>query len=805
LKSIKLAFSILLAIVSFIYPVSADTWQVYTQSNGLSDNNVTCFAAMGAYMAVGTNMGADVYSGETSSWHKLKLPVEIASSPIKDIAFDKNGHIWVASARGLAHAQGKSHHLYGVEDGLPTVDIDRIQISEGKIYAGCFGGYVSHANVPLTGKTSFSPVNYRRTDIDKSFRMKSVGISGLGMVSPAKGWISTRGEGLIEQLGPNSYPINGLDGMPESWVNDFWVFEGPSRAIHIISITPEHISLIKNSNTIQEFRLPMKDLWLNCIIAIKENPDAFSALELPEMNEQETDFFKFLDKRSLYVGTRNQGLWRYQKGVWTNFNSTDSNLPSNCINRLYYMGQTLVLCTSGGLVIISLNSQQYDEFKKQGIGNVYAKTLFPFPPRFAYMIPFKQICKGSSYWFSHLHGLSRWRPKSYPRMRDSDINNNLSSRLEILNDSSDESLNFHDETNEAEELPEPELDLEELFSPALHGFWQLFSTRYWPTFNETSFNANDTEIIDYDLYEIYSDDITWMDIDKSTDMLWIIFNGNRLCRMQMKQVIEEKGKKKFKVERPEWLFMGKYQPWAGGQELNVVWFNDNKLYIGTKEDGFYILKNPQSENLKDFPFEWEHYGIYEGLISSDCIGFSRWKSILGDNLVILHEKAISLWDGEFFRSLSTGAIREYTCLDASSDGNLWIGSWGGLFRFTPEANLRSYTASNARFDSNYITAVAALPKSTHRVTGVWVACDELAAFTATNDLFNGSDQPPNVYTTADGKKIVKEVVVDGSSLHFFDGRTWEKFKMAGVKHMYIEGDYLWTTSNIRVRRLLAPR
>jgi hypothetical protein len=91
------------------------------------------------------------------------------------------------------------------------------------------------------------------------------------------------------------------------------------------------------------------------------------------------------------------------------------------------------------------------------------------------------------------------------------------------------------------------------------------------------------------------------------------------------------------------------------------------------------------------------------------------------------------------------------------------------------------------------------------VTGVWVACDELAAFTATNDLFNGSDQPPNVYTTPEGKKIVKELDIDGSSLHFFDGRTWEKFKMAGVKHMFIEGDYLWTTSNIRVRRLLAPR
>ncbi|MDN5280010.1 MAG: hypothetical protein PWR01_3975 [Clostridiales bacterium] len=784
----------------------ADSWQVYTSGNGLSDNNVHCFAAMKTLMAVGNNSGVDIYDGETSSWQQLKLPDEIASNPVKDIAFDENGHLWAASARGLAHIQGEQLYYYGVEQGLPTVDIDRIQIRKNKIFAGCFGGYVCQAEIPQTGRTSFVPVNYQAHEIDNGLKIRSVGISGLGMINRAKGWVSTKGEGLIEIVGANSYQINGLDGKPEDWVNDFWVFEGPSKAVHTISITPEHISLIKNSNCIQKVKLPAENCWLKCIVAVKENPDVYTCLEMPEMDNDGKKFFEFLNKRSLFVGTRNHGLWRYQKGIWKNYSQFDSSLPSDCINRLYLMGQTLVACTNGGLVIISLNSTQFDDFKKQGLGNVYAKTLFPFPPRYAHMVPFNFICKGTSYWFTHMLGLSRWRPSSTPKIRSEDRTIDLSSRLEILRDSTDDFLNFAEPGSAQDDLPEPDIATEDILTPSLDGFWQLFTRSYMFSYDEeVLFDVYGTEIRDHDLYEMYSDKITAMAIDSSTDMLWLVFEGKKLCRLKMQWQIVEIDGKKFKKEKPDWRFMEKFHPWSGDTELNCLWLNDNKLYIGSKGDGFYILKNPQAENIEKTPYEWEHYSVYEGLTSDDCIGFTHWKSILGSNLVILHPKQISLWDGEFFRNLSTGAERQYTCCDAGSDGNLWVGSWGGLFRFTPEANLRSYTGTNAFFESNYITAVAALPTSTHRETGVWVACDALAEFTKLSDNFQGSDQPPTVITQADGSKKIIELELDGSSMHFFDGRTWEKWKMAGIKYIFLDGDYVWTSSNIRVRRLLAPR
>jgi hypothetical protein len=812
MNSIK--YCLFLVFVSFsLLPscaLATDSWQVFTVSSGLTDNHINAFAAFKSVMVVGTNKGATIYDGRTASWQALKLPEKLKNIMIKDLAFDEHGHLWLATSNGLINIQGETTYVYTCDDGLPTIDIDRIQIQKDKIYAGCFGGYVCHGFIPNSGKTAFSPVNYTSSSINRSVKIKSVGITALGMISSSKGWISTKGEGLFEQIGPNSYPLKDANHQPESWINDFWVFYGPSRATHIVSLSPQKINLIKNSNCIHDVKLPREDCWLNCLTVYKENPDIYTNLKMPEMNEEEKTLFDFVENRSLFIGTRNNGLWRYQKGIWTNYTSSSSSLPSDCINRLYLMGKKLVICTSAGLVIVALDSHQFDEFKDQGLGKVYAKTLFPFPPRYAHMVPFNQICKGKDYWFTHMLGLSRWKSSNNPTRDTSVYSNSVNDRLEILRDETDDFLNFDDAEDPLEDMPDVDLATEEVITASLSGFWQLFTKSYLYSYDEEiAFDVYGTEIKDHDLFEMYSDEINSMAIDKATDDLWLIFENKRLCRLKMEFKEVEIDGKIFKREFPDCFFMEAYQPWAQGVELETVWFNQDKLFIGTKSDGFYILKNPRKEiderlNEKE-PFEWEHYGIYEGLMASRVIDFTRWKSKEGEYLVILHPEAISLMKDQSFSKLSTGANREYTCIDAGDDGNLWIGSYGGLFRVTPDERLLSYSRTDAFFESNRITAVAALKSKSNRNTGVWVACDQLADFTALSDNFNGSDQPPMVITDAQGNKRVIEADIDGSSLHFFDGRTWEKWKVAGVKYIFIDGDYVWLSSNIRVRRLLAPR
>ncbi len=760
----------------------ASTWQVFNEATGLCGKVVNCFAAFKTVMAVGTDRGVSIYSGNTGAWSTLALPDQVASMPVKDIAFDEHGNLWLATANGLVSIQEERITIYDSRQGLPTIDVDRIQICENRIYIGCFGGYVAQAYIPQSGTTAFTPVNYTNDREGGSLKIKSVGVSGMAMIGPARGWFSTRGGGLVEVNGAGQYPATASDGSPELWINDFYMFPGKSREQYTVAVTPQHISLINNGRARHEIGLPIEDPWLNCLITVKEPDEIFELLSQPEMSDSEEALFDFLGKHSLYVGTRNNGLWRFQKGKWTQYLTGNSVLPSDSINRLYAVKRLLIVCTDGGLVLIHIDSNQYDEFKKEGLGTAYFKTIFPFPPLYALQIPNFQIVKGSSYWFSHQHGLTRWRSASFPKSYDQQTLPDVSTRMEPTKEGEAGHLD-----NE-----EPELPIDEVSEEALRGYWQLFT-------KEFLFYDN------IDLFEIPEQKITWMTVDRSSDYLWLIFKKTQLARMRIEKRVVKKDGKKQKIEMPNWQLLDKYVPWTAGTELNVVWFTPDSIYVGTKKDGFYIIKNPGSRDLEKDPLEWQHHNIYNGLPNSDVRGFAYWNSPNGRVLAIMHYDSVSLWDGDFYSKLELGGRRKYTCIASGEEGNLWVGSVGGLHRADPTGHTYSYSTANAYFDSNRITAIGTLPMSGEFQLGVWVACDEKAGDNDMHTLFEGSDVSPAVVKDENGKKRVIEFDTMNSSFHYFDGRTWDKWKMGGIRHIFIDREYIWVTTNIRVRRLRIPR
>ncbi|PKL48181.1 MAG: hypothetical protein CVV42_10385 [Candidatus Riflebacteria bacterium HGW-Riflebacteria-2] len=774
---------ILVTIILALPPgAQASSWQVFNEASGINGRVINCFASFKTVMAVGTDKGVSIYSGNTGTWSAVALPDQVASMPIKDIAFDEHGHLWLATANGLVSIQGQKVSIYGARQNLPTIDIDRVQTHENRLYIGCFGGYVAQAYVPQSGSTAFTPVNYSNFAEEDRLKIKSVGVSGMAMTGPARGWFSTRGGGLIEINGASQYPASSSDGSPELWINDFFIFPGKSREQHIIAATPQHLSLIKNNRAQHEISLPMQDPWLNCVITVKEPDEIFELLKQPEMSSSEEALFDFLGKHSLYAGTRNNGLWRFQRGKWTQYLTTNSILPSDSINRLYAVERLLIVCTDGGLVLIHLDSNQYDEFKKEGLGRAYFKTFFPFPPLYAVQIPNFQIVKGSSYWFSHQHGLTRWRSASFPKNYDQQTLPDVSTRIEPQKEGKAGHLDSE----------EPELPTDDVSEEALRGYWQLF-TKEFLTYDNI------------DLFEIPEQKITWMTIDRNSGYLWLIFNKNQLARMRMEKQVSKKDGKKQKIEMPDWQIVDKYVPWSDGTELNIVWFTPDSIYVGTKNDGFYILKNPGSRDLKKEPFEWQHHNIFNGLPDSDVRGFAQWNSPQGRVLAIMHYNQVNLWDGKFYSRLDIGGGRHYTCIASGEEGNLWVGSVGGLQRVDPAGHTYSYGSANAFFDSNRITAIGTLPRSSEYELGVWVACDERAGDNEMNTLFEGSDISPAVVTDSEGNKLVIEFDTNNSSFHYFDGLTWDKWKMGGIRNIFIDREYVWVTTNLRVRRLRIPR
>jgi len=783
--------TILLLLLIAFNPVclKGSTWQVFNQASGLCGNIVHCYGSFKSTMAVGTDQGVSLYDGNNGSWTTLRLPDEVASTPIKDLAFDSMGHLWLATNRGLITVQGKNIFIHDSTHMLPTVDIDRIQITQNQIYVGCFGGYVARAYLPQTGFATFSPVNYLTGPDAGGMKIKSVGVSGLAMNESNQGWIGTRGGGLNEISGTSEYPVMASDGNPELWINDFYIFEGEAKAQHIISATPSHLGLIKNFQTIHQSNVNIEEPWFNCVVTVREPEEIFELLEIPDLTEDEKTLADFLGQRSLYAGTRNNGLWRFQKGKWTQYLTTNSNLPSDCINRLYNVNRLLIACTDAGLLLIHLDSDYYDEFKKIGLGNLYAKTIYPFPPLLAAMVPHFQVIKGSSYWFSHLHGVSRWRSGNVPKKFDEAALPELASRIEKTSHESELDGEIFD--------TEPELPTEDFEEDAMRGYWQLF------TKTMLFYDAPDIPI---DLFQIPSMKITRMTVDKTSEYLWVIFDRKHLYRMRMVPRIVNRDGQMIKIENPDWQNLGKYVPWPDGTELNTIWYDNEKIYVGTNGNGFYIINNPNSENLEKEPFDHVNFNQYNGLSDTDVRGFANWKPADKSILVLLHKTGATTWDGEYFESLGITGRRRYTCIAAGAEGNLWLGSaTGGVFRVSPDRQVYNYTAGNAFFESNHISAIATKPMTSGSSFGVWVACDELADDIDLNPLLNGSDQAPGVITDANGKKRVLEQEITGSSLHYFNGLTWEKWLVAGVCDIMVDRDFIWLSTNLRIRRLLVPR
>lgn len=772
------------------------TWQVVTENIGLGGKSANCVAACGNFLAVGTEKGVSIYNGDSCVWQPLSLSDEIASISVTDIAADETGNLWLATNRGLVNIQGKNTYVYGPESNLPTLDINRVQIQENRIFAGCFGGYIVSATIPQGGMARFSPVNYRIEPDSDTLKIRSVGVSAMAMQNNFQGWVSTLGNGLIEVSGSNEFAATNSANQPESWVNDFFIFhQGKSRDNHILAVTPEHLSLIKNGQGLREIVLPKPDQWLNCVVTVKENPDYFDWVPLPEMQGDEEFLTDFIGRRSVYIGTRSSGLWRFYKGQWRQYLAENSILPSNCINRLYVYKKLLLVCTDAGLVIIHLAPDRFDEFQGTGVGTRYNKTYFPFETDMTYF----QVVKNSSYWISHQYGLTRWKTDDknvsrHMRQRDKSFEN-LSTRVEPVPEF--EKAEEVDES-EATEASENAGELAKAFSEEEQQDQELESGRYWEHYTNRPDYATATNS-----FPIPYQEITSMAVDSSTDYLWLIFAGRHLARMRMVRRIEKVDGKKMTVERPDWQMLHKFVPWADGERLNNVWFNGGKIYIGSSQ-GFYILENPESEDMKGDPFRWQHYGVFQGLSIPEVRGFAWWPARKGKVLAIMHNQSISTWDGRDFTRIELAG--DNTCIRSGSDGNLWIGTTRGLNRIDPTGEMYLYTTINAHFMSDVITAIGVVPGENNSVA-VWVACDGFARFGENGRNLDGADKMPYLVTRKDGITVTyddystSDLKFQSTSLHFYDGLTWEKWRVAGIRDLFVDRNYIWATTNVRVRRM----
>ncbi|HNV70411.1 MAG TPA: hypothetical protein PKO06_11990, partial [Candidatus Ozemobacteraceae bacterium] len=318
----RFIYRVLSSVLLFLFlsgVLAASTWQVYDTSSGLPGNKVTSFAVGKKQMAVGTTQGVAVFDGETCQWSPLPLPADIASAEVRDLAYDDNEGLWMATSNGLCFLPAESENTrnasretrqanvvrYLVEDGLPNIDAGRIQVTGATVMAGFFGGYVARGTVPQGGKCTFQPVNYLPARLDEgALKIRSVGVTGLAMKDSIDGWFSTQGSGLVKVSGLSMRVLDQSAGLGSDWVDSFWIFPGESRSEHLLAATGEGLTMLRDEQVLGKTAFPREGVWLTSLVAYLDTQD--TAGRKPDPNDE--PLRKFLLGRSLWVGTKSDGL-----------------------------------------------------------------------------------------------------------------------------------------------------------------------------------------------------------------------------------------------------------------------------------------------------------------------------------------------------------------------------------------------------------------------------------------------------------------------------------------------------------------
>lgn len=723
------------------------SWQLIDRSTGLPGDQVFAFSVFQNRMAVGTEMGAAIYSSDDYTWKAVRLPEQVASVPVRDLAFDANGNLWGATPRGVFHVQGDRCEVFGVEDGLPTVDAERLQVKGPNLFVGSFGGFVSRAQIPDNGRVSFTPVNYDRKSGENP-HLKAIGISGLAMDSAAEGWYSTRGSGLIHCQGMALLPLDRSTGLTSDWVEAFWRFPGPADGVHMLVAALDGITMFRDGEMVGQVEIPVVagDSWITSVVSVFSD----SYQEPPRKGENaDWTLPAFLGRRSLWIGTRNDGILRFENGEWKQYSPANSILPSKQIHRLYFHAGRVFACMSGGLAIIPLAAHSFDEFKYFGLGTKNFKTLYPN----LVMSEIRHMEKTSDFWVVTDKGLCRFVGVS-----------GLSQS--ILEVASDLSASYESEAVGSDTFGRPVTRTGELQ-------WQHF------------YQDNGT---------LYHNDVTAFAGDPFS-AVWMIFTGKTFARLRIKQLPPGPDEQEERKEQLTWdFFRGSTFPWPDGSILTCLWFHEGQLYVGTKDNGFFILENPgvAPDENNDIPLTWKHFSRVDGLTDEQILGFAHWRRTADEaGIVLLHKDGFSVWDGKNFGYHRPFSKREYFCLAADHQGNLWLGSDAGLVWIRSDFSVREFTTTTAHFESDRIRALAVAPDQPAGGTcALWVSCVQTLA---------ESDVQPNV---VDGK--VYETDIDGASLHYFDGMIWEKWKVPGVRCLLLDGNYLFMGTNLRMRRFFIP-
>lgn len=115
------------------------------QNDGLISDYITCMSIdeKKGRIWLGTNEGLSSCDLEGKEWKSFKAKDGLPNDVIRDLALDKNGHLWVGTPSGVAQYDGEDWKIHNEKTGLQACSVHSLKAKGESIWLGTVGGTVS--------------------------------------------------------------------------------------------------------------------------------------------------------------------------------------------------------------------------------------------------------------------------------------------------------------------------------------------------------------------------------------------------------------------------------------------------------------------------------------------------------------------------------------------------------------------------------------------------------------------------------------------------------------------------------------
>ncbi len=91
---------------------------------------------------LGTNEGLSSCDLEGKEWQRFQAKDGLPNDVVRDLAIDRNGHLWVGTPSGIAQYDGENWITHNEKNGLPQVSVHSLKVKGDSIWVGSVGGTV---------------------------------------------------------------------------------------------------------------------------------------------------------------------------------------------------------------------------------------------------------------------------------------------------------------------------------------------------------------------------------------------------------------------------------------------------------------------------------------------------------------------------------------------------------------------------------------------------------------------------------------------------------------------------------------